>query len=63
MIAKLLFTVQYYNAIKLLNMKEIFDYVMGGILIVFVIYYFYYVVTTRPSDKYHNGSWRTRNKK
>ncbi|WP_395074513.1 hypothetical protein [Flavobacterium sp.] len=44
-------------------MKEIFDYVMGGILIVFVIYYFYYVVTTRPSDKYHNGSWRTRNKK
>ena len=45
-------------------MKEIFDYVMGGILIILVLYFVYtQVICARPGDKYYNDSWKYRNKK
>lgn len=42
-----------------MNWKDI----IGGIILVVFLYKFLrYYFGTHPSDKYHNGSWRNRNK-
>ena len=39
-------------------MNVFFEYILGGIAIVFVGYLFYQQITSHPSDKYHNDSWK-----
>lgn len=45
-------------------MENIFDFLISAFIVIFALYFFYtQIVCSRPSDKYHNESWKTRNKK
>ncbi len=45
-------------------MKEIIDYFISGVIIIFALYFVYtQVICNRSSNKFYNDSWRTRNKK
>lgn len=43
-------------------MKSIFEYIVSGVLIISVLYIYIKFIISRPSDKYHNDSWKNRDK-